>query len=203
MPYYPYAICIILDDDPEINDQELDAQQQVLSCSPAPLSCSPFPDILFQDLAESAAEILYGLVHARFIITNRGLDLMAEKFRQQRFGVCPRVQCNKQPLLPIGQSDSPQQFSVKLYCGKCNDIFAPEPKSCTLDGAYFGTTFPHMFFMQFPDLKPQRIDSVSKLYVPRIFGFRVYDAAETDEERALRRSLFVPPPQAEDDSGSN
>jgi casein kinase II subunit beta len=160
-------------------------------------------DISPQDLAESAAEILYGLVHSRFIITNRGLELMAEKFRQHIFGTCPRIQCNRQPLLPIGQSDLPQQFSVKLYCGKCNDIFTPEPKGCSLDGAYFGTTFPHMFFMQYPDLKPQRLECVRKLFVPRIFGFRVYDPTETDEERALRRSMYVPPPQSTIDSGSN
>ena len=159
-------------------------------------------DVIGQDLAESAAEILYGLVHSRFIITNRGLELMAEKFRQC-FGTCPRVGCNRQRLIPIGQSDQPQQFSVKLYCGKCNDIFSPEPKSSSLDGAYFGTTFAHMFFMQYPDLKPERIDGISKMYVPRIFGFRVYDPAETDEERALRRSLYVPPPQSQIDSGSN
>lgn len=159
-------------------------------------------DVIGQDLAESAAEILYGLVHSRFIITNRGLELMAEKFRQC-FGTCPRVGCNRQRLIPIGQSDQPQQFSVRLYCGKCNDIFSPEPKSSSLDGAYFGTTFAHMFFMQYPDLKPERIDGISKMYVPRIFGFRVYDPAETDEERALRRSLYVPPPQSQIDSGSN
>jgi hypothetical protein len=29
IPFYPYAISIILDDDPDINDQELDGQQQV------------------------------------------------------------------------------------------------------------------------------------------------------------------------------
>jgi hypothetical protein len=29
IPFYPYAINIILDDDPDINDQELDGQQQV------------------------------------------------------------------------------------------------------------------------------------------------------------------------------
>ena len=31
IPFYPYAINIILDDDPDINDQELDGQQQVHS----------------------------------------------------------------------------------------------------------------------------------------------------------------------------
>ena len=33
IPFYPYAINIILDDDPDINDQELDGQQQVHSSS--------------------------------------------------------------------------------------------------------------------------------------------------------------------------
>lgn len=38
------------------------------------------------------------------------------------------------------------------------------------DGAYFGTTFPHLLFMTFPSLEP----TISKsLYVPRIFGYRI------------------------------
>lgn len=40
-----------------------------------------------------------------------------------------------------------------------------------IDGAYFGTTFPHLFLMTYGHLKPQKI---SQSYVPRVFGFKVH-----------------------------
>ncbi|RYY34052.1 hypothetical protein EON62_03630 [archaeon] len=39
-----------------------------------------------------------------------------------------------------------------------------------IDGAYFGTTFPHLFLMTFAACVPQPPLSI---YVPRVFGFRV------------------------------
>jgi hypothetical protein len=39
-----------------------------------------------------------------------------------------------------------------------------------LDGAYFGTTFPHLFFMTYEDKVPVPCREV---YVPRVFGFKV------------------------------
>ena len=47
--------------------------------------------------------------------------------------------------------------------------FLPQ-KQGNIDGAYYGTTFPHLFLMTYGYLKPP---ACSTEYVPRIFGFRI------------------------------
>ena len=49
-------------------------------------------------------------------------------------------------------------------------IRAP-PHVTDIDGAYFGTTFPHLFLMTYPTLRPMA--APLPVYVPRIFGFRI------------------------------
>ncbi|KAF2145768.1 uncharacterized protein K452DRAFT_284147 [Aplosporella prunicola CBS 121167] len=102
---------------------------------------------------ESSAELLYGLIHQRYITSRPGIQQMAEKYELQHFGVCPRVHCNGAKVLPVGCSDTPGQETVKLFCPACLDVYTPpNSRFQTVDGAFFGTTFGCLFFMTFPEL---------------------------------------------------
>jgi casein kinase II subunit beta len=147
VPYYDYALDMMLDVDIPI-DNLSDEQQEMI---------------------ETAAEVLYGLIHARFILTTRGMQRMYEKFFNVDFGRCPRVYCQGQNVLPVGLSDTPRNFSVNVYCPRCQELYYPRSsKHANLDGAYFGTTFAHLFMLAHPDLIPLKSQQA---YVPRIYGF--------------------------------
>lgn len=97
VPYYDYALDIILD---------VDRGQSVLSEQQ-------------QELVESAAEMLYGLIHARYILTQRGMTAMLEKYKQHHFGRCPRFLCGNTACLPVGTSDVFRTSTVKIFCPNC------------------------------------------------------------------------------------
>lgn len=131
---------------------------------------------------ERLAEKLYGLIHARFILTNRGVSMMLQKWRNGDFGNCPRVLCFEHPLLPMGTVDLPGKDTVKMFCTSCSDIYFPKhARHQAIDGAYFGTSFPEMFLMMYPEYrrpKPQR-------FVPRLFGFKIrQEPGDTEDQRA-------------------
>ncbi|XP_004240066.1 putative casein kinase II subunit beta-4 isoform X1 [Solanum lycopersicum] len=151
VPYYDYALDLILDVESSHGDMFTEEQNE---------------------LVESAAEMLYGLIHVRYILTSKGIAAMLEKYKNYDFGRCPRVYCSGQPCLPVGQSDIPRASTVKIYCPKCEDIYYPRSKyQGNIDGAYFGTTFPHLFLMTYGHLKPQK---PTQNFVPRVFGFKIH-----------------------------
>ncbi|EDO16788.1 hypothetical protein Kpol_526p41 [Vanderwaltozyma polyspora DSM 70294] len=128
----------------------------------------------------------YGMIHARYIITTKGLQKMAGKYKNSDFGRCPRVYCNGQPLLPIGLSDIPGVESVKLYCPACEDIYLPKStRHNSIDGAYFGTSFAGMFLQTFPELVPRH---PVKKYIPKVFGFQLHKQAQLARWQELQRS---------------
>ncbi|KZV43513.1 casein kinase II subunit beta-4-like [Dorcoceras hygrometricum] len=151
VPYYDYALDLILDVESSHGDMFTEEQNE---------------------LVESAAEMLYGLIHVRYVLTSKGMAAMLEKYKNYDFGRCPRVFCSGQPCLPVGQSDIPRSSTVKIYCPKCEDIHYPRSKyQGNIDGAYFGTTFPHLFFMTYGHLKPQK---PAQSYIPRVFGYKIH-----------------------------
>jgi casein kinase II subunit beta len=75
-----------------------------------------------EDLSRSAV-LLYGLIHARYIITSHGLEAMHRKYINKDFGECPRMLCRGQPVVPMGFTDDPKHGMVKLFCPKCRDVY--------------------------------------------------------------------------------
>jgi casein kinase II subunit beta len=92
---------------------------------------------------------LYGLIHARYLLTVAGAQKIKDKFEKRKFGVCPRAFCRSQALLPIGLDPRPGRGRVMTYCPCCRDLYDP---GVELDGAFFGPSFPH-FFVQALDVR--------------------------------------------------
>lgn len=89
---------------------------------------SAYPVILFvaaqeeqHEMVESAAEMLYGLIHARYILTSRGLASMLEKVHSRGFKRTQsdrfrklRLACVATPLLNHRTPTSPAYRAVPL-----------------------------------------------------------------------------------------
>ena len=97
------------------------------------------------------------------------------------------MQCVGQPVLPVGLKDEMGADTVKIFCPKCQCVYHPPPVrsrsshhggagAAGVDGAAFGTTFPHLFLMTFSNLVPDPLPPDSA-YIPRVFGFRVHMSA--------------------------
>lgn len=79
----------------------------------------------FLEINQETMEI-YGLIHSRFILSARGLALMYQKYISGQFGVCPRVLCEKQLVLPVGMSDEPRTSRVKVLSNMIRIGVLPE-----------------------------------------------------------------------------
>ena len=75
---------------------------------------------------ESSAELLYGLIHQRFIVSRTGLPTMADRYQEKEFGICPRVGCAGVGVVPCGRGCHPGEETIKMYCPRCNDLYHPK-----------------------------------------------------------------------------
>jgi len=89
----------------------------------------------------------------------------------------------------VGLRDEIGVDTAKIFCPKCKSVYQPPPIRSrsghhssnsggggAVDGAAFGTTFPHLFLMTFNNLVPDPLPQNST-YIPRVFGFRVHQSA--------------------------
>ncbi|KTW28582.1 hypothetical protein T552_01843 [Pneumocystis carinii B80] len=171
IPFYKEALEMILDVDSENTDEHMRA-----------------PD---QNIIESSAELLYGLIHQRYIVSRAGLHAMAEKFEMGHFGHCPRVYCNSTSVVPCGRSDLPGLETVKLFCPNCLDIYVPpNSRFQNIDGAFFGTTFPHLFFQTYPEYKPSISRKSFNIYQPKIYGFKISERSKSGPRMSWLRKFL-------------
>ncbi|GMM57779.1 casein kinase 2 regulatory subunit [Maudiozyma humilis] len=174
VPHYRKALDLILDLE-EVSGDEASGEMDVDGASNG---ASGKPPIVSRSIIEHAAEQLYGLIHARFILTKQGLQAMAEKFDHKQFGTCPRYFCNGMQLLPCGLSDTIGKSTVRLYCPSCQDLYLPQSsRFLCLEGAYWGTSFPGVFLKHFKELEDYVERKGKESYELRVFGFRINDQA--------------------------
>ncbi len=125
---------------------------------------------------------LYGLIHERYILSSKGLHKMRNKFLNGTFGGCPRVLCERQLVVPIAMSEDLSISRVKIFCPRCEEVYVPRIRFVDIDGAYFGCSFPNIFFQTFPELLPT--DKQNK-YIPKIYGFRLYGMPGSKYEKIV------------------
>lgn len=128
--------------------------------------------LYFDDEYQDDAIKLYGLIHARYIMSPAGLAKMYAKYKDRQFGTCPRVLCEGAAVLPVGISDRADQIPMRLFCPRCCDIYVPKTrKGQAIDGAWFGSSFPHFLLQSYKEQAAQI--GIKTTYVPKIFGFKL------------------------------
>ncbi|KAM0322309.1 hypothetical protein ACHAQA_009599 [Verticillium albo-atrum] len=157
---YKEALEMILDVEPEDDEEEEEeeeeedendsADQERLAARHERRQHSRMASDL--SVIESSSEMLYGLIHQRFICSRAGIQQMSEKYELGHFGYCPRTNCGQARTLPVGLSDIPGEDTVKLFCPSCLDVYVPpNSRFQTVDGAFFGRTFGALFLLTFPE----------------------------------------------------
>ncbi|KAK5634737.1 hypothetical protein RRF57_010451 [Xylaria bambusicola] len=121
-----------------------------------------------RETIEKSARHLYGLIHARYIVTTRGLAKMPTLASVQgsSAGRIHYYQWAK-PMRLIRNLSNSTVFVARMYT-------IPSLAHAAIDGAYFGTSFHNIMFQVYPALVPSKS---AERYIPRVYGFKVHAAA--------------------------
>ena len=161
VPYYDYALDLILDVESP-NDDMLTEQQH--------------------ELVESAAEMLYGLIHARYILTSRGMVAMLEKYKQCHFGRMPAGVLQQPPVPSRGHVRRLPHGHRQDLLSQVRGHLLPEIE---VPGEHRRRVLRHHvpapLLMTYGYLKPQRCATA---YVPRIFGFKIREKHAAEKNAA-------------------
>lgn len=180
VPYYREALMTILDYQVDTAEDHSVSTKTSASATKQSANSAAKTELPNKALLSHSADLLYGLIHARYITSKQGLTAMASKFERNEFGSCPRFYCDGMHLIPVGSTDIPGQETVRLYCPCCNDIYLPASlRYLNIDGAFFGTTFPGLLVKMFPEIENQcriRIEKSNKAdYGLKLFGFKIHE----------------------------
>jgi len=129
---------------------------------------------------ENSLRLVYGIIHFRFLQTKIGQDKMHKKLMEKEFPSCPRVFCKDSVCLPYGIDEELGKSTMKWYCPNCCDVYNPDNNELnSLDGAFFGHSWVHMFIGRYPDIISK---SIQRVYVPKVYGFRMYREKHEEED---------------------
>ena len=125
---------------------------------------------------------LYGLIHAKYLMTKQGLEELHKKYESSTYDLCPNVNCRRK-CLPMGLSETIGESCIYMYCPFCGDLYHSENQICTrIDGSAFGSSYILHFIHQYPDVQPNYLPPKPEL---RLFGFKIEVPVENQEEEDL------------------
>lgn len=119
------------------------------------------------------AIMLYGALHARYLMTAAGMRKMHDKYKSDLFDKCPRTLCKGVRGLPYGEHDDFGKSGMRLFCPSCCNIYRMKNlDGKVLDGSFFGPSWIHTFLTKYRELTPE---NPPEEFVPRLFGYQLYD----------------------------
>jgi casein kinase II subunit beta len=102
------------------------------------------------------------------------------------YGVCPRILCHKQTVLPYGISEDLKYCRVSIFCPICQDIYKPRGNVSEMDGGYFGPNFPLHFLHYYSDLNYFK---KQQKFVPKLYGFKTIGREGSVYDNNLNRII--------------